>query len=56
MYPNAELETYYEDIVDNCDIELSNRLQNILSVKNLVEVRNDLESRIFNYYEQNIKE
>lgn len=56
VYPNAELDNFYEDIVDNCDIELSNRLQNILSVKNLVEVRNDLESRIFNYYEQNIKE
>lgn len=51
VYPNAELENYFEDVIDNCDIELSNRLQNILSVKNLVEVRNDLETRIFNYYE-----
>jgi hypothetical protein len=50
------MDTYLEDLIDKCDQELSKRLKNILSIRNLVEVRNDFEQRISNYFESNIKE
>lgn len=56
MYTNKEMDTYLEDLIDKCDQELSKRLKNILSIRNLVEVRNDFEQRISNYFESNIKE
>ena len=56
VYSNQELDTFLEDLIDQCDLELSKRLKNILSVGNLVEVRNDFEQRISNYFESSIKE
>ena len=55
-YSNQELDTFLENLIDSCDLELSKRLKNILSVSNLVEVRNDFEQRISNYFESSIKE
>lgn len=43
VYTNKEMDTYLEDLIDKCDQELSKRLKNILSIRNLVEVRNDFE-------------
>jgi hypothetical protein len=43
VYTNKEMDTYLEELIDKCDQELSKRLKNILSIRNLVEVRNDFE-------------
>ena len=50
------MDAYLEQLIDECDLELAHRLENILSVRNLVEQRNDFEQRITNYFEANIKE
>ena len=50
------MDKYLETLIDQCDKELSQRLSNILSVRNLVDVRCDFESRVANYFESNIKE
>lgn len=50
------MDNYLEDLICKCDIELSKRLKNILSIRNLVEVRNEFEQRISNYFDSNIKE
>ena len=56
VYSNQELDSFLENLIDQCDLELAKRLKNILSVGNLVEVRNDFEQRISNYFESSIKE
>ena len=56
VYTNHEMDAYLEQLISECDLELAQRLQNILSVRNLVEQRNDFEQRITNYFEANIKE
>ena len=50
------MDSYMSQLIDECDLELSQRLKNILSVKNLVDVRCDFEQRLTNYYDSNIKE
>jgi len=37
VYTNQEMNAYLEQLIDECDLELAERLQNILSVRNLVE-------------------
>jgi hypothetical protein len=56
VYTNQEMDDYLEVLINKCDIELSKRLKNILSIRNLVDVRNDFEQRISNYFESTIKE
>jgi len=56
VYPNSMLDAFIEEMIDSCDIDLSDKLQNILSVSSLVEVRNDFELRISNYFESNIRD
>ena len=56
VYTNHEMDAYLEQLISECDLELARRLQNILSVRNLVEQRNDFEQRITNYFEANTKE
>lgn len=40
VYSQKELDQYLENLIEQCDNELANRLRTILTVRNLVEVRN----------------
>ena len=50
------MDLYLENLIDECNVQLSKSLKTILSVRNLVDVRNDFEVRITNYFDANIKE
>lgn len=47
---------YLTTLLDQSDIELSKRLRSILTVRSLVEVRNQLEQRITHYFDNNVRE
>lgn len=44
------------ETVERCDRALAKRLQSVLTARNLVDVRNDLEMRVTTYFETNIGE
>lgn len=43
VYSDKELDDYLESIIAECDMLLGDRLKGVLSVRNLIEVRNDFE-------------
>lgn len=49
------LENKYDEIVDFINLELKDKLSNMLNVPNLVELRNDFEKRFKKYF-KSIKE
>lgn len=56
VYSYPELDTFFDQLMANCDQELSLRLKGILTVKNLVIVRNDFEDRICRYFDNNVRD
>jgi hypothetical protein len=56
VYTNKELDEYLEKVIADSDILLGDRLKGVLSVRNLIDVRNDFEYRLVNYFDQNIRE
>lgn len=56
VYTNKEMDDFLEALVNECDMLLGERLKGVLNVRNLVEVRNDFEQRLANYFEQNVRE
>ena len=43
VYTNKELDEYIENIISDSDLLLGDRLKGVLSVRNLIDVRNDFE-------------
>lgn len=56
VYSIPEMDKFVAEMMTYCDLEFSKRLKTILSVKNLVEVRNIFEERITMYFNNNIRE
>lgn len=56
VYTNKEMADFLEMLVAESDMLLGERLKGVLSVRNLVEVRNDFEQRLANYFDQNVRE
>ena len=52
VYTKKELGEFLTKTIDDCDKTLSARLSSVLSVPNLVEVRNDFEQRLATYMGQ----
>lgn len=56
VYTHREMDEFLEMVIAESDMMLGERLQGVLSVRNLVEVRNDFEQRITTYFDQNVRE
>lgn len=56
VYSFNEMNQFMVKLIENSDIEVSKRLKSILTVKSLVEVRNQLEQRLTHYFDNNIRE
>jgi hypothetical protein len=44
------MDIYLEQMIGDCDLKIGKRLSNVLNIRNLIEVRNDFEMRLRNYF------
>ena len=52
VYSKKDLDDFLQATLEDCDNTLAERLSSLLSVANLVEVRNDFEQRLVTYMGQ----
>lgn len=56
VYSYDEMDTFMDHLITECDEELSRRLKTILTVKQLVFVRNEFEERVTHYFDNNVRD
>ena len=51
VYTTPEMDDYLNNLVDQCDQQLGQKLLTIIPVHTLIEVRNELEQRLRHYFD-----